>query len=151
MVKYINLCPVILLMVKLKITNLIKLYTVLLLIKKEMHGYDLIKELQKCTEQKISASHVYPFLQELEKNSLISQSNSGKRSKKYYKLTKEGKKFAESLIERFASLTDMLIRAKLAKCAHCNCEIYKGFYKEKIKNRLFTFCCSSCASSFKKM
>ena len=135
-------------MKKIKVTNIIKLYTLLLLLKKEMHGYDLIKELHKCTEQRISASHVYPFLQELEKNKLIVQKNIGKRSRKYYKLTSEGKKFVSSLLERFGSITDILIKTKLETCAHCNCEIYKGAYKEKIKNKTYTFCCSSCASSF---
>ena len=137
-------------MKQLKVTNLIKLYTLLLLIKKEMHGYELIKELEKCTGQKISASHVYPFLQELEKNKFVSHKRAGKREKKYYKLTNEGKKFIKSLIERFSSLTDILIKTKIEKCAHCNCEIYKGAYKKKIKGKLYTFCCKSCALFYNK-
>ncbi len=137
-------------MKKVKVTSMIKLYTLLLLLKKEMHGYELIKELQKCTEQRISTSHVYPFLQELEKNKFIYNKRTGKRAKKHYTLTNQGKKFIKSLIERFGSITDILIKSKLETCAHCNCEIYKGAYKEKISKKMYTFCCSSCASSFKE-
>ena len=149
MIKYINFSIIPVIMKKLKITNLIKLYTLLILLKKEIHGYDLIKELKSITGQHISTSHVYPFLQELKKNKIISVKNTGKRSKKYYKLTKEGKKFINSLLEKCEILTYSLIKSKLEKCAHCNCEIYKGMYKEKIKNKTYTFCCTSCALSFK--
>jgi|SRR3989344_1626889 len=132
-------------MKEIKVTNLIKLYALLLLTKKQMHGYELIKELQKCIGQKISTSHVYPFLKELEKNKLVFHINIGKREKKYYKLTNKGKKFVKSLMERFGSLTEILIKTKLEKCAHCDCEIYKGAYKSKIKGKICTFCCKSCA------
>ena len=69
-----------------KITNLIKFYTLLFLYKHPMHGYELIKQLEICTGKKISASHVYPFLDILKKNKIIELKKEGNREKKEYNL-----------------------------------------------------------------
>ena len=133
-----------------KITNLIKLYTILLLSKKPMHGYELIKELELCLLQKISASHVYPFLKILNQNKLITLKDSGKRDKKQYTLTNEGKSFANEMIDKFNIILDASIQKKVKKCAHCDCKIYEGGHKENIKRKAMHFCCIHCANSFKK-
>ena len=84
-----------------KITNLVKFYTILFLYKKPMHGYEIIKQLELCTGKKISASHVYPFLNVLENNKVIILKSRGEREKKLFCLTKKGKAYTKNLIEKF--------------------------------------------------
>ena len=136
-------------MEKIKITNLIRLYTLLLLNKKPMHGYELIKELELCTFQKISASHVYPFLKLLNKNKLIALKSSGKREKKQYSLTKEGHKFTNDMLHKSSVMISATIGKKVKKGAQCDCKIYEGGHKDKIKGKESHFCCVHCANSFK--
>lgn len=136
-------------MTEVKVTNLIKFYIILLLYKKPMHGYELIKKLEECVLQKISASHVYPFLQLLKKNKFIILKNLGRREKKQYTLTKEGKKFANNMISRFSVMIDTTVKKKVKECAHCGCKVYEGGYKEKIKEKKLYFCCIHCANSLK--
>ena len=138
-------------MVNIKITSLLKLYTLILLSKKPMHGYEIIKELEKCAIQKISASHVYPFLALLKKNNLIILNNLGNREKKQYALTSEGRKFVNEMLNKFSIMVDAGVRRKVKKCAHCDCQIYEGGYKEKINGKMFNFCCMHCAKSLKKL
>ena len=133
-----------------KVTNLVKFYTILLLNKGPMHGYELIKELEECMVKRISASHVYPFLKILEKNKLIILKKAGKREKKEYVLTKEGKKFVDNMTSRFSMMVDASVAKKIRKCAHCNCQVYEGGHKEKIKGKMLYFCCVHCAKSFNK-
>ena len=130
-----------------KVTNLIKLYTLLLLSKKPMHGYELIKELEACSFQKISASHVYPFLKTLKQNKLIKLENSGKRDKKQYGLTNDGKKFAEEMMKKFNIMIDAAVQKKVKECAHCGCKVYEGGFKKKINGKEKHFCCIHCAKS----
>lgn len=129
-----------------KVTNLVKLYTLLLLRKRPMHGYELIRELEGCLSRRISASQVYPFLNVLEKNRLIRLRKSGKRDKKQYELTAEGSRFSQTLINRFAELVEIRVGKKVTACAHCGCKIAEGGYKE----RSLTFCCKMCAASYKR-
>ncbi len=129
-----------------KVTSLVKLYTMLLLRKRPMHGYELIRELEVCTSRGISASHVYPFLNVLQKNRLIRLKNSGKRDKKQYELTREGLKLSQNLINRFAELVETRVNPKLVACAHCGCKIAEGGYRDKS----LMFCCKMCAASYIK-
>ena len=133
-----------------KITNLIKFYILLFLYKEPMHGYELIKKLELITNQKISASHVYPFLDKLEKNKVIELKTKSARDKKEYILSKEGKKFTKEIIDRFSNLITINTNLKIKSCVHCDCKLIEGMYKEKINNKLEYFCCKYCADSFKK-
>ncbi len=128
-----------------KITNLIKFYTLLFLYKNPMHGYELIKQLEICTSKKISASHVYPFLSTLEKNSIIALKLKGERDKKQYCLTKAGKAFTKNLIDRFSNLVNF--NQKI--CTNCGCKLIEGAYKEKINDKILYFCCKYCANNYK--
>ncbi len=128
-----------------KITNLIKFYTLLILYKTPMHGYELIKQLEVCTGKKISTSHVYPFLNKLEKNNIIELKSKGERDKKQYCLTKSGKTFTKNLIDRFSNI----INFNQKICTNCGCKLIEGAYKEKIKGKILYFCCKYCAKSYK--
>jgi len=139
------------LMAEIKITNMVKFYTLCLLVTGPKHGYELMKELKAKLNRRISASNVYPFLNTLIKNKFISIEKTGKRDKKVYHLTSEGKKFTKQMFSRFGDLINIAIEPKLTTCAHCNCKVYEGGYTEKIKGKVLKFCCMHCASSYKQI
>lgn len=132
-------------MKNIKITNMVKFCIIILLNKGPKHGYELIKELEAYFGKEISASHVYPFLKDLEKNKIIEHKKVEARDKKKYFLTKKGKEFTNDLFFRFNDVIDSLIKSKIKKCHHCACEIYKHGFEKKIKGKLLVFCCASCA------
>lgn len=132
-----------------KITNLIKLHTLLLLSKGKIHGYDIIKALQQNFGTKISASQVYPFLAILKNNGYIGYSKTDKREKKDYSLTKEGREFVRRISSKFASIIDFAVQSKVRTCAHCNCEVYKGGHEQRIRGKKLYFCCTNCARSYR--
>ncbi|MBS3171278.1 PadR family transcriptional regulator [Candidatus Woesearchaeota archaeon] len=134
-------------MKKIKIINLVKFYTLLFLYKQPMCGYELIKQLEKCTGKKISASHVYPFLSLLKKNKIILIKKKGERGKKDYALTKEGRYFTKRLIDKFAQLIEFDKKIKI--CVSCGCKLLNGEYKEKIGNKILCFCCKYCAKNYR--
>jgi DNA-binding PadR family transcriptional regulator len=137
-------------MAELKIINMVKFYVLLLLHEGPKHGYDIIKEIGEKLGKKASSGQIYPFLKKLEKKELIKRGKIGKREKKVYSLTKDGEKFLTKMIHRFGNLIDIAVEPKLTVCAHCACKVYSGGYKERIKGKPLTFCCSHCAKSYKK-
>ena len=135
-------------MAKVKITNMLKFYTVSLLATGPKHGYDLMKELEDKLERKVSASNVYPFLDTLRKNKLIKFVKIGNRDKKVFHLTAEGKNFTKQMFNKFGDLINIAIQPRITTCP-CGCKIYSGGYSEKIKGKLIKFCCSHCAKMYK--
>jgi len=135
-------------MADIKINNMVKFYTLCLLANEPKHGYDLIQELKEKLERKISASNVYPFLNTLRKNKLIKFDKVGKRDKKTYHLTPDGKKFTKQMFSKFGDLINIAIAPRITACP-CGCKIYSGGYSEKIRGKLMKFCCSHCAKIYK--
>jgi DNA-binding PadR family transcriptional regulator len=135
-------------MVNVKITNMVKFYTLILLYHGPKHGYELIKELEDKLERKISASNIYPFLNSLKKNKLIEFKKVEERDKKVYHLTSDGRKFAKKIFNRTGDLIEIALRPRLTICAHCGCKVFGGGYSEKINGRELKFCCSHCAKSY---
>ena len=135
-------------MVNLKINNMVKFYTLCLLANGPKHGYDLMKELEGKLGRKISASNMYPFLDTLRKNRLIKFGKVGKRDKKVYHLTQDGKRFTNQMFSKFGDLINIAIEPKITACP-CGCKIYSGGYTEKMKGKIMKFCCSHCAKMFK--
>jgi len=134
-----------------KITNLIKFYIIILLYHHgPKYGYELIKILEQRLGRKINASHIYPFLKALKKNHYVNSKSVKQRDKKIYYLTKIGRLFAKSMLNRFGELIDLSVSKNLTVCAHCGCKLYKSGYKEKINRRLVSFCCRYCARAFKR-
>ena len=107
-----------------------------------------MKELQEKLGRKVSPSQIYPFLKALKKKNYISFGEQGKREKKPYSLTPEGRKFVSEMSLRLGSFIDAAVQSKLITCAHCGCKIYEGAYVQKIKGKLLKFCCSKCAEAF---
>lgn len=126
-------------------------YILLLLNEGPMHGYGLMKAFKERTSKTLSAGTLYPFLQKLENQGLISQSDRsvGKRLKLVYSMTKKGKRFCNTLFRRFAAITASAIEPNLKTCASCGVKIYEGGYHEVIDGHTMAFCCSHCAAAFK--
>lgn len=135
-------------MTEVKITSLIKLYTILLLSEKPKHGYELIKRVGEKTGKKISPGEIYPFLKQLKKQGYITVKSVEERGKKIYYLTAKGKLFVKRMLDRFGDLIGLAVEPKITACTHCGCKIYEGGHKEKIKGKKLTFCCHHCAKSF---
>lgn len=133
---------------EIKINNMVKFCTLYLLTTGSKHGYDLMKELEEKLGRKISASNVYPFLNILRKNRLIKFDKIGKRDKKIYNLTPEGKKFTKQMFNKFGDLISIAIEPRISTCP-CGCKIYSGGHVEKIKGKTMKFCCSHCAKMYK--
>jgi len=131
-------------MAGIKINNMLNFYTICLLATEPEHGYDLIKELERKLGRKISASNVYPFLNNLRKNNLIRIDKKGKREKKVYRLTPKGKEFTKEMFSKFGDLISIAIEPRMTACP-CGCKIYSGGHSERIKGKLLKFCCSHCA------
>ncbi len=136
-------------MAEIKITNMLKFYTLCLLATGPKHGYELIKELEPKLGRKVSASNVYPFLDTLRKNKLIKFDKIGKRDKKTYYMTFSGKKFTRQMFSKFGDLINLAIEPKITTCP-CGCRVYSGGHAKKIKGKVINFCCSHCASMYKK-
>ena len=74
------------------------------LIEEDSYGYKLIQDTQKVVE--ISESTLYPILRRLEDNNFLesySQEYNG-RLRKYYRITKLGKKNIEEFLEEWGSM-----------------------------------------------
>lgn len=133
-----------------RIGSLLKLYTLLLLSEKPRHGYELLKDLKKSLG-KIGASQVYPFLKTLLAHEIIKVSKKGTREKKIYRLTRKGRRFVLSILDRLGELVDIAVKPRLKVCLHCGCKLYEEGYTERIKSKILLFCCHHCARSYKRM
>lgn len=83
---------------------------------KKMYGYEITQRVKEITKDKIEISEgaLYPSLHKLEATGLLSVESvaNGKRIRKYYKLTKQGKKIAlfkiQELNDFMYSLTQVM-------------------------------------------
>ncbi len=74
----------------------------------------------------------------------------GKKQRKVYELTKEGKELCIILFKRFAALVSTAIEPSLNVCANCGCKVYEGGYTDTIDGKEIIFCCRHCAESYKR-
>ena len=130
-----------------KITNMVKFYSLFLLYEKPHHGYDIIKSTGAKLGRTVSPGQIYPFISLLEKRKYLTVRETGKREKKIYTLTREGKVFVKDLLEKFGDIVHSVVESNIKKCAHCECEIYRGGHEKKVKGRLLYFCCERCAAA----
>jgi DNA-binding PadR family transcriptional regulator len=131
-----------------KVDNLLKLHVLISLNNGEKHGYEIMKELSKKLNKKISASHVYPFLKQLKESYYVKLRKLGKE--KIYTLTDIGKKFVDETLLKFNEIIHESLKRKITKCTHCSCEIYNNKYNEIINGKKLSFCCLHCAEYYKK-
>jgi DNA-binding PadR family transcriptional regulator len=127
----------------LDLSNVNRLYTLLLLEAGERHGYQIIKDIEKVTGKKPSTSHIYPFLEKLVQKDVATVERKGDRGKKVYRLTDEGENLVKEQLDSFGEILDAAIEGEIEQCENCGCEIYSGGYEEKDK----VYCCEHCAAS----
>ena len=130
-------------------SSMVKYYILAALSRKEMHGYELIMQIEKITGKRPSAGQVYPVLRQLNAAGYIKYRAhaAGKKKIKSYRITSSGERLFSEMSKRFAALIESAIREKIKVCAHCECEIISGAYRKKGLN----FCCRSCAASYSKL
>lgn len=127
---------------ELDLSNVNRLYTVLLLESGEKHGYQLIKDIEEITGKKPSTSHIYPFLEKLTDKGVAEVEEKGDRGKKVYRLTEDGEELVKEQLDAFGEILQTAIEGEIEECENCGCEIYSGGYEENGK----TYCCEHCAS-----
>lgn len=125
------------------LSNVNRLYTVLLLASEERHGYQIIKDIERITGSKPTTSHIYPFLEELTEKGIVKVEEKGDRGKKVYQLTGEGEKMIKKQLDSFTQIFQAAIDGEIEECENCGCEIYSGGYRDK-RN---IYCCKHCAEA----
>jgi DNA-binding MarR family transcriptional regulator len=123
----------------------------MLLYEKPIHGYGIMRSTKKRIGKNISPSLVYPFLHQLEQKGLVQSSLEpvGRKPKKIYELTEEGRQLATILFKRLASLVSIAIEPSLNVCAHCGAKIFEGGHMEVVGGVETMFCCVHCFHAHK--
>jgi DNA-binding PadR family transcriptional regulator len=130
------------------IKSLTKLYILLILSSGSIHGYKLLKTLESIQGKKPSPANVYPFINSLAKEGYLKIKETGKRNKKIYELTQEGKQLVDSITYRIRNLVDLVFERNVKACVNCGCKIYEGGYRAFIKNKVLIFCCEHCYKNY---
>ena len=123
------------------LSNVNRLYTIMLLESGEKHGYRIIKDIERITGSKPTTSHIYPFLEKLSDRGLADVREKEDRGKKVYALTEEGKRIVKDQMESFGEILKTAIEGEIRECEHCGCEVYTGGYEEDGD----FYCCEHCA------
>lgn len=133
-----------------ELIGFIKLQILLLLNKKEMSGYLLMREIEKITGGRPSPGHIYPLLATMKALNYVKVVRIGMRKMKMYKLTDRGKKALKHMVEKMNNIVEAVLADKLVKCEKCECVIYEHPYIKRISGKAHYFCCKSCAGESKK-
>ena len=135
----------------LKIQNLTKLYSLVMLKSKEaVTGYYILERLKKDLGKTASPTYVYDFLKTLKEEGYIKEivTEESKRSKGY-RLTLSGQDFIDRIFSRFDNLIEVAIQSKLEICKSCGVKLYGKFHTEAIHGEDMNFCCKHCAKAYK--
>ena len=132
-------------------SDMVRSSVIMLLYEKPLHGYSILRSLKSRFGKNISPSLVYPFLHQLEEKGIVTHSLRpiGKKTRKVYELTDEGRQLATVLFKRVASLVSIAIEPSLDVCAHCGAKIFEGGHKEIISGKESMFCCVHCYHAYK--
>ena len=92
------------------LTNPTKLYTLLMLLESDMHGYEIIAEFMRRLGKKLSPGQIYPLLARMVKKGLVEfyEEYQGKRRRKVYTLTKKGREFCEGSVGKLKEMFEVL-------------------------------------------
>ncbi|MFW9830891.1 MAG: PadR family transcriptional regulator [Candidatus Thorarchaeota archaeon] len=132
--------------------DLAKFYILLVLNEGASHGYGIIAKYRHRTGRSLSAGTLYPFLQHLEEQEIVTCEDKpvGKRPRREYCLTSNGKKAVSRLLKRFASITAAAFESNLKVCASCGCKVYEGAHIKEINGNSLAFCCPHCAVAYQR-
>lgn len=128
-------------MSEINLSNVNRLYTVLLLKSGERYGYEIMDKIEGATGKRPSSSHIYPFLSTLVEKGLLEEHKDGRKN--VYSLTDEGEEFAEEKVESFGRIIEISVLDSVDECENCSCKIYSDGYEEGGK----VYCCDHCANS----
>jgi len=133
-------------------SDMVRSSVIMLLYEKPLHGCGIIRNIKTRLGKNISPSLVYPFLHQLEEKGLVTSSLKpvGRKPKKVYELTDEGRQLATTLFKRLASLVSIAIEPSLNVCAHCGAKIYEGGHQELIGGQETMFCCVHCYNAYRQ-
>jgi DNA-binding PadR family transcriptional regulator len=134
-----------------KIQNLTKLYSLVLLKSKEnVTGYYILKRLESDLGKTASPTYVYDFLKKLRAEGYVEDlSTKDSKRSKGYKLTISGSAFTDRIFSRFGNLIEVAIQSKLKICASCGVRLYDNYHIEKVEDKDMNFCCKHCAKAYK--
>ncbi|MFB6192691.1 MAG: PadR family transcriptional regulator [Candidatus Nanohaloarchaea archaeon] len=121
------------------LSNVNRLYTVLLLESSDRYGYEIMDRIEEVTGNRPSSSHIYPFLSKMQEEGYVNENEDGR--KKVYSLTEKGEKFASEQLESFGEILQAAIEGEVKECSHCDCKIYDDGYEEDGE----IYCCKHCA------
>ncbi|WP_414837294.1 helix-turn-helix transcriptional regulator [Candidatus Nanosalina sp. VS9-1] len=125
------------------LSNVNRVYTLLLLKSGPRHGYGIISDIEDITGERPTTSHIYPFIEKLLDKEIIEVVEKGDRGKKIYGLTSHGEEIIEQQLDSFSEIMYAAIEDRIEECSHCSCKIYEGGYEEDGK----VYCCEHCARS----
>lgn len=128
-------------MTEIDLSNVNRLYTLLLLESGQKHGYQIIKDIAEITGNEPTTSHIYPFLDKLAKKDIVDVHKEGNRGKKVYNLTEEGEDLVKEQLNSFGTILEAAIEGEIEECANCGCEVYSGGFEEED----VSYCCEHCA------
>jgi DNA-binding PadR family transcriptional regulator/ribosomal protein L24E len=133
-------------------SDMVRSSILMILYERPLHGYAIMSRVENRLGKAVSPSLIYPFLHKLEEKGLVSSSLKpvGRKPKKVYELTDEGRQLATLLFKRLASLVSVAIEPNLTICAHCGAKLYEGGHKEVIDGKEVMFCCVHCFEAYKR-
>ena len=134
------------------LTDFSRFYVLLLLFEGGKHGYEIMSTIEQRLGRPASPSLVYPFLKLLEERGYVAskESNIGRKRRRVYSLTSQGKVLCERLFGQFTKVVSSAIEPTLQVCAHCGCRVYGDAFLQKVNGRELAFCCKYCARSYMK-
>ena len=130
-------------MSELDLSNVNRLYTLLILESGPRHGYGVISDIESLTGKRPSTSHIYPFLDELRSKGLVDVEEKEDRGKKVYNLTEDGEELVKEQLEAFSQILSSAVEGEVTECSNCDCRIYGEGHKEGGE----VFCCKHCAQA----
>jgi len=133
-------------------SDMVRSSILIMLYERPLHGYAIMSRVKNRLGKTVSPSLIYPFLHQLEEKGLVSSSLKpvGRKPKKVYELTDEGRELATLLFKRLASLVAVAIEPNLTICAHCGAKLYEGGHKEVIDGKEIMFCCVHCFEAYRR-
>jgi len=97
----------------------------------EMYGYELVQTLAQRTDQVLAMgqSTLYPMLYNLEAKGLVTSridKTTGRRPRKYYRLTAKGKKKLTGDTQQWVALSQALVQLGVGPASACKAALLPG-------------------------
>ena len=128
-------------------TDLSRVLILAILYEHPVHGYVILEELERRLGKKVSPGLLYPFLRLLERRGLARHRNVriGRKLKKIYELTPQGKKQSSATFGQLKTIVSKAIAQAMEKCSGCGCRIFDRGFEKTVGGARAIFCCAHCA------